>query len=233
MITVLSFLAFKASQETDEEIVFETSEADLKYGQYSWKLFWVEGDSVIITSSIRYKDGLERKNNHHFYGRVIASDAYDYEFVPSFEFYAEGCQKPSYEYLNSDSIQIDFDPIMQEKLKGWTLDIESKTGFSYHTKLDGKPIVLKIQDVGKSVNKIPYQMSFQSPFPNDLKSFKLIGGYNCATYISAFKITDRKYYLNKTEKGVKVIQLLRPHPNKEYGDCDYCKKEFMLYPVSN
>lgn len=199
------------------------SKSDIAGYNSEWMLIVEDSNNVSLLRTYISENNNFRKNDSQFFLTLKKSDKYDYELISSFRLYASGCDKPSFSYLDSDSILIALDSTSFEKLKWGKFRLTSELGhdsiFSVSKQQHTFKAVLKNGDLDTSC----FIVSYEPPKKSIIKPFKLVSGVNCGIYIQNYDDLS-KYYLNK--KGDSLLLIIDNSVNYGKSKLDtivFCK----------
>ncbi|MBN4071003.1 hypothetical protein JYT72_00705 [Crocinitomix catalasitica] len=106
---------------------YVTNVAELENDETQWRFDLFANDSAVLMGSWQIPGFHTNENNEQYYGRIVKSKKYDYEFVPSFQFMAAGCDKPPNHWLDTDTVGIVFDSTMLKELSAWNARVMALT----------------------------------------------------------------------------------------------------------
>lgn len=186
-----------------------------------WNISIFDNDSIIMLSTLKKDENGIQLNNRQFFGRLIKTEKYSYEIKVSKFMAIDGCNKPYYSYLDTDTIPFYIDSTLLSENYYWnlitnlnndTLKID-KTTFLYKTDL-------KDNETEIIMTLIPSEES-------DFIRCVIKSGLRCGIHLTN-RMNNSKYFLNRVNGEYELI-IDRTIPSGMVGkECNYCIKRTKL-----
>lgn len=193
-----------------------------------WTIKVLENDSVQILCSYK-RDSLDQQEmDFQTFGKLIPAEDHLCEFIMSNTFAGSGCDKPDYQYIQTDTIPIYIDSTLLEISPSWNIEV-LHNGIKDTSITLSKPISLYTRP---SLADIPRrQLNFIiSPSNNICYPMRLNSGVSCGVYLSNLNIYYKhpRYLIKKEDEQYELIIDETEALNMQGKECPHCIEHIPL-----
>lgn len=175
-----------------------------------WELIIGDSNNVTLLRTFTSKHNDFNKNDSQFFFKVKKSDQNNLELIPQLCLNASGCNKPRHPFLYSDTSAINIDSLCIKSIKDGRFRITSELGYDTTFPVNSQQHLFRTIQKNGALDTSSFIITYEPPIPSKIKSFTIVGGNRCGTYISNY-CASNKYFLTRIDSIYNLIIFSDPN----------------------